>query len=173
MPIYLQDMQRPEWLTAELASGLAITLTAITAALAMPFFGPWTDRRGPHGLLAVSLAGTAFVLIVQALVPTVGLFLAMRAVMGVWLAGVTATLAVMTRQNAPAGQEGAAFGSASSAQGVGWGLGPILGSAVVAIGGIPALYLVSALMTLALVPVVRTQRVEVRPAGGYKGTGCA
>ena len=173
LPIYLEDMQRPDWLTAELASGLAITLTAITAALAMPFFGRWTDRRGPRGLLAVSLAGTAFVLIVQALVPTVGLFLALRAVMGVWLAGVTATLAVMTRQGAPAGQEGAAFGSASSAQGLGWGLGPILGAGVVALGGIPALYLVSALMTLALVPLVRTRRVEVPPVAGYKRTGCA
>src|SRR5207253_572041 len=55
LPIYLQDMQRPGWLSAELASGLSITLTAITAALGMPFFGPWTDRHGPRGLLMLSL----------------------------------------------------------------------------------------------------------------------
>jgi MFS transporter, DHA1 family, multidrug resistance protein len=153
LPIYLQDMQRPDWLSAELASGLAITLTAITAALGMPFCGPWTDRRGPRGLLIVSLVGSAVVLAIQALVPTVGLFLALRAVLGVWLAGVTATLAVQTRLMSPVGGEGAAFGAASSAQGLGWGLGPILGSAVVAVGGIPALYLLVALMMLLLVPV--------------------
>jgi DHA1 family multidrug resistance protein-like MFS transporter len=155
LPIYLQDMQRPEWLSAELASGLSITLTAITAALSMPFFGPWTDRRGPRGLLALSLVGSAVVLCVQALVPTVGLFLAMRAVLGVWLAGVTATLSVMTKLGAPIGREGAAYGSSGSAQGLGWGLGPILGSGLVAVGGIPALYLACGALMLLMLPIVR------------------
>jgi DHA1 family multidrug resistance protein-like MFS transporter len=158
LPIYLQDMQRPEWLTAELASGLSITLTAITAALSMPICGPWTDRRGPRGLLMISLVGFALVLIVQALVPTVGLFLALRGVIGIWLAGITATLSVMTKLAAPAGREGAAYGSASSAQGLGWGMGPILGAGVVAWGGIPALYLVIAVLMLLLVLVVRPIR---------------
>jgi DHA1 family multidrug resistance protein-like MFS transporter len=163
LPIYLQDMSRPDWLSAELASGLSITLTAITAALAMPFFGPWTDRRGPHGLLILSLVGSAIVLAVQALVPTVGLFLALRAVLGVWLSGVTATMSVLTRWCAPLGHEGAAYGAASSAQGLGWGLGPILGSGVVAVGGIPALYLVAAVMMLLLVSVAAQGRGVRRP----------
>jgi DHA1 family multidrug resistance protein-like MFS transporter len=154
LPIYLQDMQRPTWLSAELASGLSITLTAITAALGMPFFGPWTDRRGPRGLLITSLVGSAAVLSVQALVPTVGLFLALRAVLGVWLAGVTATLAVVTKLSAPIGREGVAYGAAGSAQGLGWGLGPILGAGLVALGGIPALYLACAGLMLLLLPVI-------------------
>jgi DHA1 family multidrug resistance protein-like MFS transporter len=166
LPIYLEDMQRPAWLSAELASGLSITLTAITAALGMPFCGPWSDRRGPRGLLVVSLIGSAVVLTIQALVPTVGLFLALRAVLGVWLAGVTASLAVLTRLLAPIGREGAAYGSASSAQGLGWGLGPILGSAVVAVGGIPALYLVSACMMLLLVFVARQRSARALSAAG-------
>jgi DHA1 family multidrug resistance protein-like MFS transporter len=154
LPIYLQDMQRPTWLSAELASGLSITLTAITAALGMPFFGPWTDRRGPRGLLITSLVGSAAVLSVQALVPTFGLFLALRAVLGVWLAGVTATLAVVTKLSAPIGREGVAYGAAGSAQGLGWGLGPILGAGLVALGGIPALYLACAGLMLLLLPVI-------------------
>jgi DHA1 family multidrug resistance protein-like MFS transporter len=158
LPIYLQDMVRPAWLSAELASGLSITATAITAAAGMPFFGPWTDRHGPRGLLIASLAGTAVVLAVQALVPTVGLFLGLRAVLGVWLAGVTATMSVMTKVSAPVGREGAAFGAAGSASGLGWGLGPILGSGVVALGGIPALYLVAAVMMLGLVVVAARSR---------------
>jgi DHA1 family multidrug resistance protein-like MFS transporter len=153
LPLYLQDMQRPSWLSAELASGLSITLTAITAALAMPFFGPWTDRHGPRGLLVISLAGSGIVLGIQALVPTVGLFLALRAVLGVWLAGVTATVAVLTKLSAPVGREGSAYGTSGSAQGLGWGLGPIVGSGVVALGGIPALYLFVGAMMLALAPV--------------------
>ncbi|HLZ25938.1 MAG TPA: MFS transporter [Chloroflexota bacterium] len=158
LPIYLQDMDRPTWLSAELASGLAITATAITAALGMPFLGPWTDRHGPRGLLIASLVGTGVVLAIQALVPTVGLFLALRAVLGVWLAGTTATMSVITKLAAPAGREGAAFGATGSAGGLGWGLGPILGSGVVALGGIPALYLVSAALMLGLVVVAARSR---------------
>jgi DHA1 family multidrug resistance protein-like MFS transporter len=163
LPIYLQDMQRPDWLTAELASGLSITLTAITAAAGMPFFGPWTDRRGPHGLLMLSLAGSAVVLVIQALVPTVGLFLALRGVLGVWLAGVTATLSVLTRLAAPSGREGAGFGAASAAQGLGWGLGPIVGSGVVAVGGIPALYLLAGFIMLLLVLLAAQRRPVLQP----------
>jgi MFS transporter, DHA1 family, multidrug resistance protein len=156
LPIYLQDMQRPDWLSPELASGLSITATAVTAALSMPFLGKWTDRRGPAGLLVLSLVGSALVLIVQALVPTIGLFLVMRGVLGVWLAGVTATLSVLTKLQAPAGREGAAFGAASAAQGLGWGIGPIFGSLLVAVGGIPLLYLMCGLvMTTLVLPAVR------------------
>jgi DHA1 family multidrug resistance protein-like MFS transporter len=161
LPIYLQDMQRPNWLSAELASGLSITLTAITAALGMPFFGPWTDKHGPRGLLMLSLVGSGLVLGIQALVPTVGLFLALRAVLGVWLAGVTATMAVLTKLSSPVGREGAAYGAASSAQGLGWGLGPILGSGVVALGGIPALYLVIGVLMIGLAPLASLRRATI------------
>src|SRR5258707_12208674 len=127
----------------------------------MPFFGPWTDRRGPEGLVMLSLAGAAVVLMIQALVPTVGLFLALRGVLGIWLAGVTATLAVLTRLSAPRGREGAAFGAASSAQGLGWGLGPILGSGVVALGGIPALFLVIGVLMIGLARLASQRRATV------------
>jgi DHA1 family multidrug resistance protein-like MFS transporter len=161
LPLYLQDLDRPAWLSAELASGLAITLTALLAALSMPFLGAWTDRRGPYGLLSLSLVGAAAVLVVQALVPTVGLILAMRALFGVWLAGVTATSSVLTKRAAPPGSEGAAYGAASSAQGLGWGLGPILGAGLVALGGFPALLLVCGGVMLALLSTCRSQPLPV------------
>ena len=153
LPIYMQDIARPDWLTPELASGLSITATAITAALAMPFLAKWTDRRGPHGLLIISLLGSGLVLVFQAVVPTVGVFLALRGVLGVWLAGTTAATSVLTKLLAPVGREGAAFGAVSSAQGLGWGLGPILGAVLVAVSGIPALYLLcGAIMGILVVP---------------------
>jgi DHA1 family multidrug resistance protein-like MFS transporter len=161
LPIYLQDMARPDWLSAELASGLSITATAVTAAVGMMFFGKWTDRHGPHGLLVASLAGSGIVLVIQALVPTVGLFLVLRGVLGIWLAGVTAALSVLTKLQAPPAREGAAFGAASAAQGLGWGLGPIMGSVLVAVGGIPLLYLMCGLlMAVLIVPALRGNSVS-------------
>jgi DHA1 family multidrug resistance protein-like MFS transporter len=146
LPIYLQEIDRPTWLTPELASGLAITLTAVTAALAMPFLGRWTDKRGPRRLLVIALTGSAVVLLIQAFVPTAVLLLAMRAVFGIWVAGVTATLSVMTKLASPIGREGAAWGATASAQAMGWGLGPILGSGLVALGGIPVLFVACAIV---------------------------
>jgi len=158
LPIYMQDIGRPEWLTPELASGLSITATAITAAVSMPFLGRWTDRHGPGNLLVVSLAGSGVVLIVQALVPTIGVFLALRAVLGVWLAGTTASTSVLTKLLAPIGREGTAFGATSAAQGLGWGLGPILGSVLVALSGIPLLYvLCGLLMGILVVPALNAR----------------
>jgi MFS family permease len=75
---------------------------------------------------------------------------------------VTASLGVLTKLEAPPGREGAAFGAASSAQGLGWGLGPMLGSILVAIAGIPVLYLICGLLMLGLMlPATRGHR---RPA---------
>ena len=114
LPIYMQDIVRPDWLTPELASGLSITATAITAALAMPFLGRWTDRRGPHGLLIASLVGSGLVLIFQALIPSVGVFLALRGVLGVLtlpavllLTALTVTMALIGRP--PVGPEVESF----------------------------------------------------------------
>jgi MFS transporter len=89
------------------------------------------------------------------------LIMAMRALLGVWLAGVTATLSVLTKQLAPSGSEGAAYGAASSAQGLGWGLGPMLGAGVVAIGGIPALYVLCGFVMLGLTVLTRVRETGV------------
>jgi hypothetical protein len=72
----------------------------------------------------------------------------------------------MTKLSAPIGQEGTAYGASGSAQGLGWGLGPILGSGVVALGGIPALYLVaSGMMLLLIVVVYRAHPSPMIPKG--------
>ena len=50
----------------------------------------------------------------------------------------------------PIGREGAAWGATASAQAMGWGIGPILGSGLVAIGGIPLLFVACAIVLTVL-----------------------
>lgn len=140
LALYLQDMPRPGWLTPELGAGAGLAITATTAAVAMAWLGRWTDRHGPHRLLLASLLSLAAALVLQGLLPQAGVFLVLRGVTGLSLAGLTASLGVLTKTAAPVGREGAAFGTTAAAQAFGWGLGPILGSAVAAVAGIPALY---------------------------------
>jgi len=155
--IYLQDLARPAWLSLELTIGLSLAVSALAAAIAMPFLGSYADRHDPRGLFALSLGLIGIALIPQALVSSAVVFIVMRALIGLGLAGTTSSIAVLTRSAAPAGGEGRAFGALAAAQNLGWGIGPVLGASLAAVAGIPALYLASALLLVALVPVALTR----------------
>jgi DHA1 family multidrug resistance protein-like MFS transporter len=154
--IYMQDLARPTWLTLELTIGLALAIGGLAAALAMPILGGWADRHDSRVLLAASLAVLGVSLVPQALTSSAVVFLALRVLVGVGLAGTTSSIAVLTRSAAPAGGEGRAFGALAAAQNFGWGIGPLAGSAFAAAAGIPALYIVAGVALLALAPVALT-----------------
>ena len=155
--IYVQDLARPEWLSIELAIGLSLALLALSAAAAMPILGSWADRNDPRALLIASIALLGISMIPQALTANLFVFLAIRLVNGLAIAGVTSGIAVLTRAGAPRGGEGRAFGALAGAQNFGWGVGPIVGSAFAAVAGIPALFLAGAAVALFLVPVAMSR----------------
>lgn len=148
--IYVQDLTRPPWLSTELAIGLSLALAALSAAVAMPVLGTYADRHDPRRLLVVSLGVVAVSLVPQALISNALVFLFFRLTIGVGLAGATCAIAVLTRAGAPSGAEGRAFGTLAAAQNVGWGFGPVIGSAFAAVVGIPGLYLAGAVALLVL-----------------------
>lgn len=158
LAIYVQDLAKPPWLSSELAIGLALALGALAAAVGMPILGTWADRHDARVLLTGSVAVFAAALVPQALIPNALVFLFLRLVVGLALAGTTSAIAVLTRAGAPAGAEGRAFGTLAAAQNLGWGIGPIVGSAFAAAAGIPALYLVGAGVIAAALVTSRSPR---------------
>lgn len=155
LAIYVQDLARPPWLSAELVIGLSLALGALAAAVAMPLLGSYSDRHDARYVLVGSLALVAISLVPQALVPNALVFLFFRLAIGVGLAGATSAIGVLTRAGAPVGGEGRAFGTLAAAQNLGWGIGPLIGAAFAAVAGIPALYLASAAaMLILLVPAM-------------------
>ncbi|MBI2756408.1 MAG: MFS transporter [Chloroflexi bacterium] len=148
IPLYVQEMRLPPWLSIELAAGLGVTVSAIVAAMTTSFLGRLVDRVGAERVLAGALVAGGIAYALQSLVPDVWAFLALRLAVGLGVAGSTAALAVLTKTTAPSGREGAAYGAVSAAQALGWGLGPLLGAGVVAVLGIPALYLASGVVML-------------------------
>lgn len=154
MAIYIQDLARPPWLGLELAVGLAFALSAVSAGAAMPFLGGRADRRDPRRQLMASLAVVALAQLPQVLLPNVLVFLGARVANGVGVAGAISAISVLTRMGTGAGAEGRAFGALASAQNLGWGIGPVLGSVVAAVAGIPALYVLSAVALLLLLAAV-------------------
>jgi DHA1 family multidrug resistance protein-like MFS transporter len=169
--IYVQDLARPVWLSTELTIGLSLALSALAAAIAMPIVGSYADRHDARLVLVVSLALVAMALVPQALIPNALVFLGFRMVAGVGVAGTTSAIAVLTRAGAPVGAEGRAFGALAAAQNLGWGVGPIVGSAFAAVAGIPAHYHVAALIALALlVPALSTRMWLAPREGGLEPT---
>lgn len=169
--IYVQQLARPPLLSIELTIGLALALGALAAAVATPFLGSYADRHDPRAVLVASLAVVGVALVPQALTHSAVVFLAFRFVLGIGLAGSAVSIAVLTRGGAPVGGEGRAFGALAAAQNLGWGVGPIAGSALAAVAGIPALYLASAVVALLLVPLALSRAHFAPPVAADAAVG--
>jgi len=163
LPLYVQDLSRPEWLSTEILVGLALAVGAVSAAVATPFLGIQADRRGPRSVLLFGIGLTAIGLIPHVFPIGPVPFLFLRILLGVALAAIGAATGVLTRTASRAGSEGRAFGATTSAQMLGWGVGPLIGSAVAAALGLPALFAIggvaSGLLALA---------IAVRPRTGHQ-----
>ncbi len=167
--VYVQDLARPSWLNLEVTIGLALAATALSASVAMPVLGGWADRHDARVLLVVSLSLMGLTLIPQALIPNAAVFLGLRVVLGAAAAGATSATAVLTRAGSPVGGEGRAFGALAAAQSLGWGVGPIVGSAFAAAVGIPALYMGAGVLVLLLVPAALMRSLFAAPEPGREG----
>ena len=162
LPLYVQDLSRPEWLSTEILVGFALAVGAVSAAVATPFLGIQADRRGPRSVLLFGIGLTAIGLIPHVFPIGPVLFLLLRILLGVALAAVGAATGVLTRTAARTGSEGRAFGATTSAQMLGWGVGPLIGSAVAAAFGLPALFalggVASGILAIAIAVRPRTGR---------------
>jgi MFS family permease len=163
LAIYLQDLTRPNWLSVELAVGLAVGLGAFAAAAAMVALGDHADRADARALLVLSVAVLASTLVLQGLVTSALAFIGLRIVTGISLAGVTSSLSVLTRAAAPDGSEGRVFAAFSAAQNLGWGVGPLLAAAIAGPFGIPPLYFAAGVAAGAVALVVRTRTMWFAP----------
>ena len=149
-PLYVQRIARPQWLSIELAIGAALAATALASAAATPMLGRLADRRGPARVLAFGALVGGIALLLHAAEPNAIVVVGLRLALGVAAAAVTAATVVLTRRASRPGAEGRAFGASLGAQMLGWGSGPLLGAAIVALAGVPALFVVAGIVTVLL-----------------------
>lgn len=169
LPLYVQDISRPVWLSTEILVGLALAVGAVSAAVATPFLGIQADRRGPRSVLLFGVGLTAIGLLPHALAIGPAAFLALRLLLGIALAAIGAATGVLTRTAARPGSEGRAFGAATSAQMLGWGIGPLVGSAVAAAFGLPALFAIGGVASALLAAAIATRSRSGRQLGARRG----
>jgi DHA1 family multidrug resistance protein-like MFS transporter len=131
------------------AAGGALAITGVAGVLSSPILGRRADKTGYQNILLISLAGTALFTIPQAWAGTLWVFLALRFGVGIFLGGILPTANAIVGRLAPVEQRGQVYGIVSSATFFGRFLGPVIGAAVAAHFGFPAVFITFGVLMLA------------------------
>ena len=140
MPLFIQQLTADQEHLATLTGGVLAAggIAATASALAV---GPLADRYGRRRTLLVCLAGAAVFGAAHAFVTAIWQLLLLRTAMGLALGGMIPTVQALFTELTPAGRRGMAFGLLATANAVGNGAGPVIGSLVAAGLGVPAVFL--------------------------------
>jgi len=120
--------------------GVLLALYDGAEVLLKPAFGALADRIGPRpvllgGLLAFAATSAGFVLAGEP-----DALAAARLGQGAAAAAFSPAAAALVARHSPSRQRGRAFGSYGAWKGLGYTLGPLLGGALVTVGGFPLLF---------------------------------
>lgn len=152
LPLFVQTLV-PDAKAASTATGMIVGATAMTNALAAVWVGRSADRLGRRRVLITCLAIGAVTYFPQMLVRSPGQLLVLRGIMGLGMGGVIPVANAVIAERAPAGRQGAIFGTSASLNAVGRAVGPMIGTLVVTNVALPAVFPVTGCM-LVLVAVL-------------------
>ena len=148
------------------ALGVLLALYDVAEVVLKPVFGSWSDRIGVKPVIVGGLALFAAASVLGSVWgTTLGLAVA-RLAQGAAASAFSPASSAGVARLAEGGSLGRAFGSYGSWKGLGYALGPVLGAGLIALGGLRALFLALAVLSLvvlawavvALPPLVPTPR---------------
>ncbi len=162
VPLFVRSLAgNTGWLG--IAAGAAFAVTGVADLFASPFLGKRSDRLGYRRVLLISLAGVACFTIPQAFVHGVLAFLALRFGVGIFLGGILPTANALIGRMFPAERRGQVYGTVASATFLGMFAGPLVGGAVAARFGYPAVFVVLGLLPVVNLAWVAASVREVQP----------
>lgn len=146
--------------------GASTGASLVTFTIAMAWSGGWTDRRGPRPALLVGLATFAVAQIVSGLAPTMGIFVAGRAISGAAEALIDTALFVLVAQALPDELRAKVFASFAAAWILPSLLGPSIAGGLDALAGWRVVFIAPLVVVpLALIPI-RTALRRTHPGAG-------
>jgi len=172
-PLFVEDLVG-QGRSAETWTGIAFAIVAAFTMAGATFVGRMSNRLGLKGLLFGGLSVTAVALGLHPVVRGIPSLLAVRALLGVGLAGVQPVLISMVSRRAPEGRGGGITGFASSATIFGFFAGPFTGGWLANHLGVPGVFGVaagvtglSALLVVATAPRLGRNRDVLRVPDQY------
>lgn len=126
IPYYFQEMGLTDPTQLNLAVGLASTLPAASMAVAAPIWGFLSDRYGRKMMIVRAMACAAVLLALMGIVGSVGAFLFLRILQGIFTGTITASMAFVSA-NTPENRMSYALGFMTSSNFLGYAIGPFIG----------------------------------------------
>lgn len=145
LPLFLATIVLEEKML-NTATGLIIAVSAAAATLTSVYLGKLGDRIGHKKILVFSSVAVAVVYIPQYWISSFWWLLAFQALGGAFLGGVFPTLSALLNNYIKHGEEGSAYGFDNSIVGLARALSPILGAAIVVVGGFRMIFIFTAVL---------------------------
>jgi DHA1 family multidrug resistance protein-like MFS transporter len=162
LPLFVQEMGVEAGRLATTV-GMVVAATGVAGMLSAVTMGRLADRYGRTATLLVCLLVAAVLSPLHAATTSVWQLLVLRTAMGFALGGMSPAVQAVMTDLTPPERRGAAFGLLTAASAVGSGTGPVLGSAIAAAYGIPAVFVATAplfLLCAASLLTVRMPRAQ-------------
>ena len=154
IPFYLQELGVTNNVQLNFYVGLASTIPAAAMAISAPIWGIVSDRYGRKLMIMRAMVAASIILVAMGFAPSVGFFLFMRALQGVFTGTVTASMAFVSA-NTPENRMSFALGFMTSSNFLGYAIGPFVGGVLAEFMGFRACFIIGgAIMTLGYVLVL-------------------
>lgn len=139
LPLFIQQLVADQGRLAT-TSGAVVAAAGIAATASALLLGPLADRYGRRRILLACLVAATALAVPQAFATSVWHLLLLRTAQGLALGGMVPVAQALFTELTPAGRRGMAFGLLATANALGNGAGPVLGSLVAAAFGVPAVF---------------------------------
>jgi DHA1 family multidrug resistance protein-like MFS transporter len=153
VPLLVQDIHG-SLQGVSLWAGFLQGFTGIAGLLAGVILGRWADHHPPPRIGQLSALGAAVLLIPQALAQGFLLLFAARFGMIFWSGGLDPVFQIWLSKVTPQKRRGTVFGWAATFRSIGWMISPLLAGTVAAHLGVRWVFIVGAILFLALIPCI-------------------
>ncbi len=144
IPLYIEELGAPAS-QVPLLSGLAISITALAAAIVAPIWGNLADRKGRRLMMIRAAAGMTVTMGALAFVPNVYWLLVMRFFTGV-LSGYIPNATALIAYQAPRKKSGWAIGTLATGAIAGNLIGPLMGGILAELLGMKNVFIITGMI---------------------------
>lgn len=144
IPLYIEELGAPAS-QVPLLSGLAISITALAAAIVAPIWGNLADRKGRRLMMIRAAAGMTVTMGALAFVPNVYWLLVMRFFTGV-LSGYIPNATALIAYQAPREKSGWAIGTLATGAIAGNLIGPLMGGILAELLGMKNVFIITGMI---------------------------
>ncbi len=162
IPIFVEELGVPNN-RVEFYAGLAISITALAAAVISPIWGSMADRKGRKLMMIRAAAGMTVAMGALAFVPNVYWMLGMRFLTGV-LSGYVPNATALLASQAPKEQSGFALGTLATGSMAGTLIGPLIGGTLAQLFGIRNVFIITGiLLTITTILTIFFVKEDFKP----------